>query len=621
MRADLESVLTHRGFYFPSNEIHHGPAGFYDLGPVGCAIEQNLLAAWRRHFVSHEDMLEIKSSILTPAAVFDASGHTQRFTDWMVTDTSNGTSHRADKLLEEACDSALSTSNVMTTEQRTKLERLRNDAGSMTREQLQATFAEGWPKAPGTVGFLSEVFAFNLMFQTSIGPHGASATTGYLRPETAQGIFVQARKLMELHSGRMPMAVAQVGTAFRNEIAPRQGLLRVREFTLAEVEHFYDDNHPEHVNFADVTDVVLRLVTREAQEQGRMEPVLTRVADAKQQGVVTHETLLYYMARTQLFLLSCGIHADKIRFRQHRATEMAHYASDCWDAEALTSYGWIELVGHANRAAFDLEAHSKATGVDLSAQEQLAEPRQEQVAKFRLDYKLLGKQSKFITDYLATCPYEALVKIDADLTKNGYIWIGDHHGMEPVQLTRAQAPTLQKSVKVSRTRHYTPHVIEPAFGIGRIFYCLLEHAYSVRSSTSSAVDVNKRTVMALPAHLAPTKVYVLPLSDRQELSLSTRQAAAALRQADISCKVDASAGAIGKRYAKADEIGVPLCVTIDFDTVASQSIVFRERDSMQQIRVPIADVVTLAGDLTCGRTTWAQACIAYPLFGVHGQQV
>jgi glycyl-tRNA synthetase len=618
-RADLEAVLKHRGFFFASNEIHHGPAGFFDLGPVGCAIEQNLLAAWRKHFVEHNDMLEIKSSLITPSQVFEASGHTDRFTDWMVNDLSNGVSHRADKLLEEACDWAL-TNAQHAPERRAEMERWRNDAGSMTREQLQAVFDQGWPKAPGTGGALSPVFAFNLMFATQVGPNGASDTAAYLRPETAQGAFVNAAKLLEIHSGKLPMAVAQVGQAFRNEIAPRQGLLRVREFTLAEVEHFYDSAHPEHEHLADVTAIMLPLVPRSAQEQGDMVPQPTSVADALEQGCITNPTLAYYLARTQLFLLACGIHADKLRFRQHRATEMAHYAQDCWDCEALTSYGWVEVVGCADRAAYDLDAHSKATGADLTAEKQLAEPRQEHVATFRLDYKQLGKQSKRVTEHLATLDYAALVALDAALTAEGHADLAGLTGDDekPFKLTRAQAPELRTSIKLHRTARFTPHVIEPAFGAGRIFHIILEHSYSVRPA--QAGDVNKRTVMHFPAHIAPTKVYVLPLSDRDEFAPWSRQVVAALRESDVSCKVDASAGAIGKRYSKADEIGVPLCVTIDFETAATQSIVLRERDSMQQLRVPIAQLAALANNLTRGRITWAQTCASYPQFGVHGRK-
>lgn len=165
------------------------------------------------------------------------------------------------------------------------------------------------------------------MFQSSIGPSGKSI--GYLRPETAQGMFVNFRKLLELNAGKMPFAAAQIGSAFRNEIAPRQGLLRVREFTLAKIEHFVHPEDKKHTNFSEISDMPLFLLPRTAQEAGQTVPQKITAHEAVENGIINNETLAYFMARTQLFLLQCGIKENKLRFRQHKATEMAHYASDC----------------------------------------------------------------------------------------------------------------------------------------------------------------------------------------------------------------------------------------------------------------------------------------------------
>lgn len=250
-------------------------------------------------------------------------------------------------------------------------------------------------------------------------------------------MFVNFKKLLEFNSGKMPFAAAQIGPAFRNEIAPRQGLLRVREFTLAEIEHFVHPQDKRHANFAEVASLPLLLLPRAAQEKGEMAAQKIEAAVAVSSGVIGNETLAYFMARTQLFLLACGIVESKLRFRQHKATEMAHYASDCWDAEILTSYGWIECVGHADRAAYDLDVHSKATGADLTAQETFAEPKAVQVAKFDIKNALVGKtfgkKSKEVTEAVRALGLDDAQKLEQELAANGSVTHTQGCGRSPVR--------------------------------------------------------------------------------------------------------------------------------------------------------------------------------------------
>src|SRR3989338_6234109 len=198
------------------------------------------------------------------------------------------------------------------------------------------------------------------MFQTSIGPTGKE--TGYMRPELAQGIFVNFGRLLEQNGGRMPFGGASIGRAFRNEISPRQGLLRVREFTLAEIEFFVNPDNKDHERFDEVKDVKLNLWPRAPQMEGDHRYFSLTVGEAVGRGIIANQTLGYYLARCHLFLLASGAKPQFLRFRQHLANEMAHYACDCWDAELLTSYGWIECVGNADRAAYDLTVHMRKTG-------------------------------------------------------------------------------------------------------------------------------------------------------------------------------------------------------------------------------------------------------------------
>lgn len=404
-------------------------------------------------------------------------------------------------------------------------------------------------------------------------------------------MFVNFKKLLEFNSGKMPFAAAQIGPAFRNEIAPRQGLLRVREFTLAEIEHFVHPEDKRHANFAEVAALPLLLLPRAAQEKGEMAAQKVEASLAVSSGVIGNETLAYFMARTQLFLLACGITESKLRFRQHKATEMAHYASDCWDAEILTSYGWIECVGHADRAAYDLDVHSRATGADLTAQETFAEPRAVQVAKFdvknALVGKTFGKKSKEVTEAVRALGLEEAQKLEQDLAANGSAAVRLPSG-ESLSVTREMVSVTVRQELV-HTARYTPHVIEPAFGIGRIFYAILEHTYYVRAAASASASASasaqpasasasapaadgdkekeRRSVFALPAALAPIKLSVLPLSANAEFVPAQRQLAKACLLHGVSCKVDASGGSIGRRYARADEIGIPYGITSQYSRI------------------------------------------------------
>jgi glycyl-tRNA synthetase len=211
------------------------------------------------------------------------------------------------------------------------------------------------------------------MFASEIGPTGQ--LKGFLRPETAQGIFLNFRRLIEFNNGKMPFAGAQIGIGFRNEIRPQQGLLRVREFQMAEIEHFVDPLDKSHHKFANVSEDLLPLFTAANQEgDGSMVNDMS-MATAVESGTVGNQTLGYFMARTYRFLKDCGINAEAIRFRQHRSNEMAHYAQDCWDAEVETSYGWIEVAGHSDRSCFDLQRHAEKTKVELVAARLLKDPK------------------------------------------------------------------------------------------------------------------------------------------------------------------------------------------------------------------------------------------------------
>lgn len=219
----------------------------------------------------------------------------------------------------------------------------------------------------------------------------ACSCASYLRPETAQGHFLNFSRLLEFNNGRIPFASAQIGRSFRNEISPRAGLLRVREFTMAEIEHYVDPEDKRHERFDEVREVVLDLLDRDVQTSGSTQTRKISVGDAVASGTIANETLGYFVARIHQFLVKIGINPSRLRFRQHMSNEMAHYAADCWDAEIQNSYGWTECVGCADRAAYDLTVHSNKTGHPLVVRQALKEPIVTERLVVEFNKKVLGK--------------------------------------------------------------------------------------------------------------------------------------------------------------------------------------------------------------------------------------
>ncbi|GFZ17307.1 glycyl-tRNA synthetase [Actinidia rufa] len=496
-RQAVVNTLERRLFYVPSFKIYRGVAGLYDYGPPGCAVKSNVLAFWRQHFVLEENMLEVDCPCVTPEVVLKASGHVDKFTDLMVKDEKTGTYYRADHLLKDFCKEKLERDPNITAEKAAEFRHVLAVLDDLSAEELGAKIKDYGITAPDTKNPLSAPYPFNLMFQTSIGPSGLSR--GYMRPETAQGIFVNFKDLYYYNGNKLPFAAAQIGQAFRNEISPRQGLLRVREFTLAEIEHFVDPEDKSHPKFSEVSNLEFLMFPREDQVSG-LSARRIHIGEAVSEGIVNNETLGYFIGRVYLFLTHLGIDKERLRFRQHLANEMAHYATDCWDAEIECSYGWIECVGIADRSAYDLRAHTEKSGVPLVAAEKFSEPRE--------------------VEKLVITP----VKKELGLAFKG----------NQKMVTEALELVLSSSF--------------PEFSGDSVVHCGV-------------------------------------LTDMLFLGTS-----------------------IGKRYARTDELGVPLAITVD----STSSVTLRERDSKQQIRVNVEEVASVVKEVTDGFSTWADMLWKYP---------
>ncbi|MDY6959213.1 MAG: glycine--tRNA ligase, partial [Halobacteriota archaeon] len=324
-------LAKRRGFLWPSFELYGGVAGFYDYGPLGTLLKRQIESKWRNLYIIQEGFFEIDTPTVNPEDVFVASGHVGGFTDPVVQCTKCQGVFRADHLIE--CE------------------------GVPVKEELQELLSKSNVKCPDCKGELGGIDEATLMFNTSIGLN----RRGYLRPETAQGIFIDFNRLLRFYREHLPFGVIQVGRAYRNEISPRQGVIRLREFTLAEAEIFVDPRDKSHSKFHEVEDMKLTLLSMDHKEK-RM-----TIGEAVKEGVVANEFIGYYMARTYQFLMDIGLMSDKVRFRQHLEDERAHYATDCWDAEAYSErFGWVEIVGIADRTNYDLTSHSRISQIDLN---------------------------------------------------------------------------------------------------------------------------------------------------------------------------------------------------------------------------------------------------------------
>ncbi|KAI5802893.1 glycyl-tRNA synthetase [Pyronema domesticum] len=614
-RGTLDILLRRRLFYTPSFEIYGGVSGLYDYGPPGCALQANIVDTWRKHFVLEEDMMEVDCTMLTPHEVLKTSGHVDKFADWMCKDSKTGEIFRADHLVEEVLEARLKGDKQARgikeeedkedeDDKKKKKKKVKEIKAIKLDDAVRLEYEETLAKIdnydgkelgelivkhnitnPATGGALEPPVSFNLMFSTSIGP--SANLPGYLRPETAQGQFLTFSKLLEFNNAKMPFASASIGKSFRNEISPKSGLLRVREFLMAEIEHFVDPQKKSHPRFAEVKDIELRLLDKDVQLSGKTILTTKKIGDAVKEGIVDNETLGYFLARIFLFLTELGVDPEKLRFRQHMANEMAHYATDCWDAELLTSYGWVECVGCADRSAYDLTVHTKKTGQPLIVRENLENPVVWEEWDVDVDKKWMGprfrKDAKKVEETI-----EAISQADREILAAkqaaGEKVMITVEGLGEVELEKVEIVKRQKQQYI---REYTPNVIEPSFGIGRIFYSLIEHIYYTRPEDAT------RGVLAFPPKIAPTKVLIVPLSGNAEFVPWIEKITRTMRKAGIANRVDDSSASIGKRYARNDELGTPFGVTVDFQTVKDGTITLRERDGMKQIRASIEDIVAV----------------------------
>ena len=444
----IVALCKTRGFVYPGSEIYGGLANSWDYGPLGAELKKNIKDAWWQKFIrENKHNVGIDAAIIMNPQVWVTTGHVGGFSDPLIDCKACKTRHRADKLIEEwAFANGKEVSGL----------------DGWSNEELVNYIKENKVPCPdcGKTDF-TDIRKFNLMFKTFMGVTEDAKSEVYLRPETAQGMFVNFKNVLRTTRRRMPMGIGQMGRSFRNEITPGNFIFRTREFEQMELEFFCKPG----------TDL---------------------------------EWYEYWKDTCKKFLVSLGAKEENLGMREHSKEELSFYSKGTTDIEYLFPFGWGELWGIADRTDYDLSRHMEASKEDL----QYTDPE-----------------------------------------------------------------TNEK---------YVPYCVEPAVGVDRLFLMFLCDAYNEEEIAEGDV----RTVLKLHPALAPMKAAVLPLSKKL-----SEKATEIYDELSKKFMIDYDeAGSIGKRYRREDEIGTPYCITVDFDTLEDNSVTIRDRDTMEQVRIPISEV-------------------------------
>lgn len=570
----LVELAKRRGFFSQTAEAYGGVAGFYTFGPEGAELKRNIEDLWRERFNTKEGHREIEAPTVMPEAVFEASGHLDGFDDMMIECPECLTSSRADHLIEDNTDI--------------------EEAETFSTEQIEALIEEHDLVCPDCGHELSgvEVDDFNLMFETNIGP--GSSNPGYLRPETAQGIFVEFPRFKEYMRNQLPFGITQIGKAYRNEISPRKSIIRVREFTQAELEHFIDPEEDEP-RLEKVEDVELVLYPIEEQEKEDGEKLEMTVEEAVEKEVIASDWIAYYLGVAKKWYERIGLDMKRFRFRQHLKGERAHYASDCWDAEAEVDGDWIEITGFAYRGCYDLKKHQEHSDENYEIFKEYDEPKVVEEKTVSPDMGYLGPEygdkAGEIVEELERMVEEEPEAFEADEIS---VEVDGESYTLPAEKVGFEAKEVEKNGE-----RILPQVVEPSFGIDRVLYSVLDHSYE-----EDEVDGEERKVLQLEPEVAPVEVAVFPLMDKEGMGDKAEAIADELRESGLSVKYDDS-GNIGRRYRRQDEIGTPFCVTIDHETLENDTVTVRERDSTEQIRVDLDNLETAIKQLVNQETSFS----------------
>lgn len=552
-------LAKRRGIFWPSYEIYGGVGGLYDIGPIGIRIKNNIVNLWRKVFIEENSdiVVEIETPIITPYKVLEASGHLEHFTDPIVECTKCHRVYRADQLIEEEAKISVE---------------------GLTPQELDKIIREKNIKCPACGGELGQVSLFNLLFKTNIGPYNESI--GFLRPETAQGMFTSFKRVYTAWRERLPLGIAQIGKVARNEISPRQGLIRMREFTIMEIEFFIDPNSNEMPSFERVKDQKLNIWRAEYKSKGEEKIEQFSIDEAVQEKIVVNPWMAYWMVTANKFVKMLGIPQDKIYFEEKLPHERAHYSSQTFDQIVKLYDLKLEVSGHAYRSDYDLSRHQQFSGQDMTVFKKYEVPKIVKKKNLILNSVVLNKENKETIKKVMEIVRNNTIENLEKMIKEGYQVDG-----KPLS---NYISIVERDEKVFGEK-IIPHVVEPSFGSERLLYVTVVNSFREKKD---------RIILSLPSYLAPFKVAVFPLLERDDMIKKALEVYKTVKQRYDAIYDDI--GSIGKRYARADEIGVPYSITIDSRTLTDNTVTIRDRDSWNQIRVPIERLLETLDKLFSG---------------------
>jgi len=567
----VNELARRRGFFWQSYEIYGGVSGFVTYGVLGARLKQNIERKLRELFVNRLGVLEIESPVITPEVVFEASGHVDHFKEPLVECLKCGKRFRADHLLEESARMSEA------------------EAEKLSLEEIEDAIGKNKIKCPDCGGGFGKPETFLTMFKTTIGPY--SKAIGYGRPEAAQGIFVEFNRLFGLAREKLPFGVLQIGHALRNEISPRQGLIRLREFTIADLEFFFDPEEPNCYLLKEVEDEKLRVLRAETRSKDSEDITEVTVKEALKKGIIKLEWQAVFMAYAKKLLVELGVPVERQRFIEKLPWEKAHYSSQTFDQQVFVDrWGWVEVSGHADRADYDLKSHMAHSNADMQVFKEYEKPVEKEqfsikpvMAKLGPIFK--GEAGKVAEMLSKTDPEE----LEVSLKKNGHYMLGEYRILP-------EHVDFQRQRMVERGKHFIPHVVEPSFGSDRLLYVAFESAYRTR---------DERVIMSFPRDIAPVQVGVYPLVSKDGLPEKALEVHRMLVDEGFLVEFD-EAGSIGRRYARADEIGAQLGITVDYDTLSDKTVTIRDRDSWKQVRTRIEDLSALLHEYFRGRINFEQ---------------
>ncbi|MFH1589523.1 MAG: glycine--tRNA ligase [archaeon] len=480
---ELIAFMQQKGFVWgPEPEIYGGSAGFYSFAPLGKLLKNNVENTIRRVF-SNNDFYEVEFPIIMPKQVWEASGHLSGFTDSMIECKKCKSSFKVEQILEELFPNKKIT-------------------------DFKKFLTENKVECPGCKAFLgSDIKDYDLMMKTTVG----MGTVAYNRPETATTTYLQFLRYYDFFRKKLPFGLFQIGNAFRNEISPRQHLLRTREFTQAEAQMFiFKHQKQDFAPFKKIQAKKIPLLPWKDHEKNKKHSMVS-LKDAINKKLLKNQAYAYFLNLTYDMFLELEIPKDKIRIVQHSPAEKAFYAEDAWDIEIqLESFGWIEICGVHDRTDYDLTQHAKYSKTNMEV-------------------------------------------LDEDGNKQ------------------------------------IPHVLEIAFGTGRLVFSLLDIYYKKRKEDEG------KSILTLPVSMAPIKIAVFPLLRKPPLIKIAKKVYDELSE-DWMCKYDETAS-IGKRYLRAAEEGTPYAITIDFDSLEKKDVTIRDRDTEKQVRIPLKHLKTVVDSL------------------------